>query len=71
MRKFGTNTSEMEAINLKMILKMLAMRKEAKKTKRKFCLFASQTEAKIMQNRLCFASTSHEAKKNSSEKGTP
>jgi hypothetical protein len=72
MQKFGSNTSEKEAKNSKMIPKMLAMRKEAKKrseTKRKFCLFVSQTEAKIMRNGLCFASISHEAKKNSREKG--
>jgi hypothetical protein len=39
--------------------------------KQNFWLFVSQTEAKIMRNRLRFASISHEAKKNSSEKGTP
>jgi hypothetical protein len=39
--------------------------------KRKFSLFVSQTEAKIMRNGLRFASISHEAKKTSSEKGTP
>jgi hypothetical protein len=70
MRKFGSNTSEKEAKNLKMIPKMLAMRKdtkrnEAKKSemKRKFCLFVSQTEAKIMRNGLHFALILHEAKK--------
>jgi hypothetical protein len=55
MRKFGSNTSEKEARNSKMIPKMLTMRKYAKRneakqseTKRKFSLFVSQTEAKIM-----------------------
>jgi hypothetical protein len=61
-----------------MIPKMLAMRKDAKQNeakksemKRNFCVFVSQTEAKIMRNGLRFASISHEAKQNSSEKGTP
>jgi hypothetical protein len=77
MRKFGSNTSEKEAKNSKMIPKMLAMRIEAKKrsetkwNEAKFFLFVSQTEAKIMRNWLCFASIAHEAKKNSSKKGTP
>jgi uncharacterized protein YacL (UPF0231 family) len=70
MQKFGSNTSEKEAKNSKMIPKMLDMRKDAKQNeekqsemKRKFCLFVSQTEAKIMRNGLRFASISHEAKK--------
>jgi uncharacterized protein YacL (UPF0231 family) len=78
MRKFSSNISEKEAKNSKIIPKMLAMQKDAKQNeakqsemKRKFCLFVSQTEAQIMQNGLRFASISHEAKKNSSEKGTP
>jgi uncharacterized protein YacL (UPF0231 family) len=79
MRKFGSNTSEKEAKNSKMIPKMLAMRKDAKKNKakqsemkRNFCLFVSQTEAKIMRNGLRFASIKHEAKKKiQAKKGHP
>jgi hypothetical protein len=78
MRKFSSNTSEKEAKNSKMIPKMLAMRKEAKKTKRNkakwsenFVLFVSQTEAKIIRNGLCFASITHEAKKIQAKKGHP
>jgi hypothetical protein len=35
MRKFGSNTSEKEAKNSKMIPKMLAMQKDAKQNKAK------------------------------------
>jgi hypothetical protein len=48
MQKFGSYTSEKEAKNSKMIPKMLAMRKDAKKTKR--------NEAKFLA--ICFANRS-------------
>jgi hypothetical protein len=65
MRKFGSNTTEKEAKNEKIIPK----RCETKRNKAKI-LFVSQTEAKIMRNCVSLPFRM-KRKKNSSEKGTP
>jgi hypothetical protein len=79
MQKFGSNTSEKEAKNSKIIPKMLTMRKDEKRNEKK----QSETKrneakilficfAKMMRNGLCFASISHEAKKKiQAKKGHP